>query len=263
MSGFTIQAHFKTLHVHDRESTHLSITNGRSTNRRFYLINGRNECALSISTCEQPYFGVRIQADSAHFDADSLRDLGQCYAHLLEQIVEQPDQPIQSIQWLNESQQRRLLNDFNSKNKLPSAEGSIIAAFRKQCAQSPHQLAVHAEQGSLTYQQLLQSAETIADELNSNSSTSPVAILTDDKAAIIVAIFAILSAGRPFVTLDPRYPEERLTHMIQDSQADTLIPQSKYNSLAHSISSNTQTIERIVYLGTHLSHSIDLSERAS
>src|SRR4030095_16111892 len=55
-----------------------------------------------------------------------------------------------------------------------------------------------------------------------------VGIMLDRSLELIVGLMAILKAGGAYVPLDPQYPQPRLSFMLADSQATTLITQSKY-----------------------------------
>lgn len=257
------ESHFKTLHVHDRQSIDQAINEIATSDRSFRLINGRNECALSISTTETPVFEAEIQGDPTVFDADSLADLAQNYKHLLEQIVERTDDSLQSIYWLDASQKKRLIYQFNTENKLPEHEATVIAAFRQQCLLRPQQMALHTDQGSFSYKELFESAEAVANELKSNCPHGPIGILLKDKAATVVAIFGVLLANRCFVTLDPNYPDDRLTHMVKDSQTRTLITQTRHGRQANKILNSSKGNSRTIVLGTNIPYTIESVESDS
>ena len=241
------QSLFQTLHVHDRQTADQDST---GNNRRFRLINGRNESALSISTFEGEVFEADLQADPTLFDTDQLNELGQRYKHLVEQIVHQPDQPIQSIDWLNTNEAKRLIIDFNTPNDLPVISNSVFGAFKQQAELRHQQDALICEDGTLTYKELFDAAQSIQQEINQDPSTHPVGILLNDKAATVVSLFGILAADRCFVVLDPSYPEERLIHMVKDSQIKTLITLPEHKPQATAILQQANVNSRILLLDT-------------
>lgn len=64
---------------------------------------------------------------------------------------------------------------------------------------------------------------------------SIVGILAERSLEMIVAILGVLKAGGAYLPIDPDYPEERISHMLEDSRAVILLTQShfidKYTSI--------------------------------
>ena len=49
---------------------------------------------------------------------------------------------------------------------------------------------------------------------------------------MIVALLGILKAGGAYVALDPKYPAQRLSLMMEDSQANLVLSESHLSALA-------------------------------
>ncbi|WP_337155336.1 AMP-binding protein, partial [Pseudomonas protegens] len=59
---------------------------------------------------------------------------------------------------------------------------------------------------------------------------------------MVVALLAVLKAGGAYVPLDPDYPQDRLAHMLRDSQAQILLTENALLSLLPSVES-LQTLQ--------------------
>jgi amino acid adenylation domain-containing protein len=102
---------------------------------------------------------------------------------------------------------------------------SIHQLFRQQAKLTPETVAVVCEDRVLSYQELDHRSNQLAHalrELGVGSETL-VAICLDRSPELIVGLLGILKAGGAYVPMDPRYPQERLAFMLEDSQATVLI----------------------------------------
>lgn len=92
---------------------------------------------------------------------------------------------------------------------------------------TPNAIAVVEGNQTLTYKELNQSANQLAHYLQSLGVGPgvPVGFCVERNRHILVGLLAILKAGGTYVALDPTYPAERLTFMLQDAQTPVLVTQ--------------------------------------
>ena len=97
--------------------------------------------------------------------------------------------------------------------------------FDKQVELTPDGIAVVFENTSLTYQELNQRANQLAHYLirQGVQAETHVAVCLERSLELAIGLLAILKAGGVYVPLDPTYPRERLTVMVQDSQAPFIV----------------------------------------
>ncbi|MFT4081597.1 MAG: non-ribosomal peptide synthetase [Nocardioides sp.] len=81
--------------------------------------------------------------------------------------------------------------------------------------------AVEAPDGNLTYQELDQKAEALADALRGYGIGAGhiVALRLDRSALLAASVLAVWKTGAAYLPLDPCYPAERLDYMLSDSGA--------------------------------------------
>ncbi|MGL5808025.1 MAG: AMP-binding protein, partial [Xenococcaceae cyanobacterium] len=109
----------------------------------------------------------------------------------------------------------------------------ILDLFKRQVEKTPEKIAVvlpsfGRETIEITYQELDRRANYLAELLQRQGITPGALVALMMKRAIeqIVAILGILKAGAVYVPLDPSYPQERLTWMLEDCQANCILTQS-------------------------------------
>ncbi len=97
-----------------------------------------------------------------------------------------------------------------------SLETSLGARFDEIATRYPDRIAVRDETTKLTYAALARQSREIAARIQARagSSRNVVGVLMPPSAAHIIAVLAVVRAGRPYISLDPSYPAARLRAMI-------------------------------------------------
>ena len=90
----------------------------------------------------------------------------------------------------------------------------FIRRFMQQVCSTPHAPAVVEEGLAVTYLELYQRADDLANSIRAKTDGMMVGIIMDKSADYIVSIVAIHLSGRTAVPLDRGYPTERLRQMI-------------------------------------------------
>jgi amino acid adenylation domain-containing protein len=101
--------------------------------------------------------------------------------------------------------------------------------IEEQIDRSPHAVAAVFEGEQLTYRQLGDRANRLANylqELGVGRNTL-VAICVERSAEMLVGLLGILKAGGAYLPLDPMFPRERLAFMLEDAQPLVLLTQRR------------------------------------
>ncbi|WP_257230880.1 non-ribosomal peptide synthetase [Streptomyces sp. UH6] len=169
------------------------------------------------------------------FDASTVELLFERWARLLRAAVADPDRPISRIDLLSDAERHRLLHGFNDTAvELPSA--SLPELFARQVRATPDAVAVVAGGTELTYAELDLRAERLARALVRQGvrPETPVAVLMDRSAELVVAILAIVKAGGAYVPLDSRFPSSRIDLILRESGAALVLTPEVLAALARS-----------------------------
>lgn len=121
---------------------------------------------------------------------------------------------------MSDAERHRLLYGFNdTAAKTPSA--SVPELFARQVRANPDAVAVAAGGTELTYAELGLRADRLAGALIRQGvrPETPVAVLMDRSAELVVAILAIVKAGGAYVPLDSRFPSSRIDLIMRESGA--------------------------------------------
>jgi amino acid adenylation domain-containing protein len=126
---------------------------------------------------------------------------------------------------LSEAERRQLLVTWNETYAAFPTDLCIHQLFEAQVARTPDALALIADAQSLTYHHLNERANRLAHYLQMLhlGPDQLVGICLQRSADMLIAVLAVLKAGAAYVPLDPVYPAERLSFMLQDSRACVLL----------------------------------------
>jgi non-ribosomal peptide synthetase component F len=95
---------------------------------------------------------------------------------------------------------------------------------------TPHAVALMQADRKLTYSQLDERANRLANYLRKRSveSEMPVGLCLEQSLEAVVAVLAILKAGGAYVPLDPSYPEHRLEEIAADSRLAVAVTSARF-----------------------------------
>jgi len=101
----------------------------------------------------------------------------------------------------------------------------IHELFERQTARSPAAIAVRCGNSCLSYQELNTLADRVASSLmlSGIKQGTVVAMLLPQSVYQMVALLGILKSGCIYVPIDTAYPEERITYLLKDSEANAVI----------------------------------------
>ena len=105
----------------------------------------------------------------------------------------------------------------------------ISDAFAAMVAKVPDAPALEAGSVRLTYRELDAAAQGLAGALAARGAGPGkiVGLYLERSADLVVAMLAILKTGAAYLPLDPAYPVDRLTYMVQDAGAPLIVASRK------------------------------------
>ncbi|WP_257236846.1 non-ribosomal peptide synthetase, partial [Nostoc sp. 'Peltigera malacea cyanobiont' DB3992] len=162
------------------------------------------------------------------FEAKTIQRMTGHFAVLLQGIIDNPQQPINTLPLLTKAE-RQQLQIWNQTNSDYPDNQTLVDLFEAQVCKTPNNLALVFEDQRLTYQQLNQLANQLAHYLIENHKIKPdtlIGICVERSLEMVIGLLGILKAGGAYVPIDPSYPQERIGLMLEDSRTSVLLTQS-------------------------------------
>lgn len=103
---------------------------------------------------------------------------------------------------------------------------TIALEFEKIVKKNPEKIALRSEtEGQLSYNELNQYANNIANFISSEvkDSKKVIGICINRSFKMIATMLGVLKAGYAYLPLDPSYPSDRISYMLENSKVDITI----------------------------------------
>ena len=181
------------------------------------------ECRIS----EEPDGEVLIQLvyNADAFCASTIERLLQHWSNLLTQIASHPDRNLSAYSLLSDLERHQLLSSWSCGPQPSPAPHTLDLLFTSQAAASPCSIALVHNDIHLSYYELDRRSNMLAHFLRS-LGVGPglsVAICLERGIDQMIAVLGVLKAGACYVPVDPAYPAERVSFLLEDCQAPVLI----------------------------------------
>jgi len=177
--------------------------------------------------------GDQISACLKHKNAEAEKValyLVDNYKYLIQLFFDNTDTPIESLVLVDEEQQNDIL-DFShtDSNVKETSFSTIIDAFEYRAAQDPLSIALNCEGKEITYQQLNEQANQLANYLKETyqvEAEDRIAILLPTGNELILSMLAILKTGATYVPVDTNYPKERIELIMEESTPGMILDEA-------------------------------------
>lgn len=174
------------------------------------------------------------------FPVGLLDDMFAAYSKLVERLAkEEAIWQSDRLELIPQSQLEQRAKINQTETSLP--QELVHTLFAQQACSLPQQPAIIScdreapRQGrdrTLTYEELSQLANQLGHRLR-HLGVKPnqlVAVVMEKGWEQIVAVLGIVASGAAYVPIDPQLPPERLTYMLEDSQVQIVLTQSKFKA---------------------------------
>ncbi|AGC44899.1 non-ribosomal peptide synthetase [Myxococcus stipitatus DSM 14675] len=163
---------------------------------------------------------LRLLFDAARFESSTPERLLRHWGVALQTLVSNPNARLGTLSLLTGEEREQVVRTFNTSAR-PVDPSCLHLQFAARATSTPDAVALSFGDESLTYGQLHERVLRISHRLQSLGlrPDAPVGLFLHRSTDMVAAMLGILHAGGAYLPLDPDYPTERLSWMLQDSRA--------------------------------------------
>ncbi|MCE3228020.1 MAG: Nonribosomal peptide synthetase [Bacteroidetes bacterium] len=196
---------------------------------------------------EELYFIVEYNTDI--YEKATVQRLCTHLKHIISELAGNPEQPISKLDFIRQDEKNDLLNGLNPLPHFTKINTTVVDLFEQQVKTNAEKTALLFRDKSLTFSELHERSNQLANFLINKinlKKESRVGIMYKRGPGMIVSIMAVLKAGGAYVPMDPGYPNERLSYIINDSDVSTVLCEYKVLDILNGIRSNNVSFENVV-----------------
>ncbi|HKR14069.1 MAG TPA: amino acid adenylation domain-containing protein, partial [Pyrinomonadaceae bacterium] len=184
---------------------------------------------LSLEESAEKLGGV-FEYSTDLFEEPAIRRMLTHFETMLEAIVRRPECRISELPLLDTAEEQQLLVEWNRTASDFPRTSCIHDLFHDQSMRTPDEVALIFGDERLTYRELDQAANRLARFLGRSGigPESVVAIATGRSTRMAIAVLAVLKAGAAYLPLDPEYPHERLSFMLDDARVSAVLTERQF-----------------------------------
>lgn len=147
------------------------------------------------------------------------------FENVLTQIVSGQVNTIGDINIITKGEETKLLHEFNKPSKSNIYNKTVVDLFQEQVVKTPGAIAFIFKDQTISYLQLNNRANKIAQFLKAKGvrEETLVPVCMNKSLYMYVSILAILKSGGAFVPIDPEYPAERISYIMEDTKASVVL----------------------------------------
>jgi natural product biosynthesis luciferase-like monooxygenase protein len=199
---------------------------GEAWKARDFELHDQTNFPFNVMAYGEPEIAFKLSFDRQRFERRDVQRIASLLGALLERMGEvAPEAAIGDLPRLPEEDAQAILGPFNDTRASVGGPSCIHEAFEAQVDKTPDAVAVVFRGSRLTYRELEERSNLVAQELIA-LGVGPdvmVGIFVERSLEMIIGLLGILKAGGAYVPMDPSYPRDRIETMLEDTRAPVVL----------------------------------------
>lgn len=213
------------LSIQNNESPKFNLNGIQITNCNYSEKTSKFDLTFNIYERKNQTYGIALRYCTDIIDASSAKGIIDHYLTILQQVVQNPNRVIGSMEAITDAEKDWISDSFNRTDVEYERTKTVVKVFEEQVRRTPDRIAIIQGDRTLTYGKLNKKANQIARRLRKLELKADdlVVIIADKSPEMIIGIYGILKAGVAYIPVNPSYPEKRIQYIIDDSKAKAIV----------------------------------------
>jgi amino acid adenylation domain-containing protein len=183
------------------------------------------DLTLSLEEASDGALRGWVEYDTDLFEQTTVERLVARYELLLRGMTRDAEHNVADLAMLTEAERTQLLEEFNDTRRDYEPPSTLPEMFSLQAAATPEATALVRGTQRLSYSELSRRVGLLAARLRSLGVRPEelVGVCAGRNVELVVALLAVMEAGGAYLPLDPAYPSERVSFMLEDARARVLL----------------------------------------
>jgi amino acid adenylation domain-containing protein len=166
-----------------------------------------------------------IEYSTGLFDRPTIERISHQFVRLIEAIATDPDAPIAALPLVSEHERHRVVVGWNRTTATTPSLAPLPVLIAENATANPEAIAVRCRDESVTYEQFDRRVNHFGHVLMQQGlgRGEVVGICLPRSIDVVAMSIAVMRVGAAFLPLDPDYPAERISFMVEDSAAALVV----------------------------------------
>ena len=185
------------------------------------------------------------------YSSNDIEQIHKRILHIIMQVLNNENLKLSDIEIVTLEEKEKLIYGFNQTKLDYPKDKTVAELFEEQVKLTPNNTALVFENKSLTYKELNEKANSLAYYLIKEKQIKPhtlIGIMTNRSFEMIIGLLAIIKCGCTYVPIDPEYPADRISYMIENSNASILLTDKKIFGVINSAINVDISLNSDIYL---------------
>jgi amino acid adenylation domain-containing protein len=209
----------------------LGLSGVNATNLMVHPGGAQLDVFLTMWESEGRFFG-HLEYCTDLFQAATVERLIQNYLKLLVSGLASTSTPAHQLAMVSDDERELMFSTWNSTNVEYGRSPLMHELFLEQVSKSPNAVAIRSGERTLTYRELAEYAQTVAELLQTEGveAGDRVGIYMHRSIEMVVSIFGVLVVGATYVPIDPEFPAQRIEYVLEDAKPKAVVSLSSLRS---------------------------------
>jgi amino acid adenylation domain-containing protein len=191
-------------------------------------------------------YSLKSVYNKDRYKSETIRYWTEAFINVLNQLTAQQHAAIKDItvftDYITTSDVKMPSNEFTYFEK-SEIDQSIAKRFETQVEKFPNRIAVTSKTAALTYAQLNNSANALANNIiQPNSNSKRIALLLSHQETCVIGMLGVLKSGHTYVPIDINNPISRIQYILEDANCEMLVYDANTRAKAIEIQQETESI---------------------
>ncbi len=190
--------------------------------------HGRTNYPITLSVEPGERLAIRLEVSASHYRQDVCDELAADLHHLIGALTGNIEAKMDSLPLLNKQEHSLLSLSWSESLAEVELDKDLVKLFEQQVALRPDSTAASFTQGRLSYRELNEKANQLANWLlvQGVGTDTLVAQCTEREPWMLVSLLAIQKAGAAYVPLDPHQPKARIQSVLNEAKPSLILVSS-------------------------------------
>jgi natural product biosynthesis luciferase-like monooxygenase protein len=200
-------------------------SSGEAWDGRSVDMHNRLVFPLTVAVNAAEDLAIRFEFDPSELDRGRLGSMLESLESILRRMSEGVDLTLSDLTRLSPAERERIVVDWNRTDRALEGPQTVHGAFEAMASKRSDDEALVSGKRTLTFGELDAQANRIARALCEAGVQvgDRVAVSVERDARLVSALLGVMKAGAAYVPVDPRYPEDRVRLMLEDSRPSAVL----------------------------------------